>query len=138
MINEFHFIQADDANYTNLNCINCGEVLIGRRDKKFCDDHCRSLHHNVFYAPKYNLIRKTHTTLRKNRRILVQASSFFGERIRVPVKWLTQRGFSFDHCTQFILQKNKKPQFVCYDIAYQWWDQEGVEIFFLPSEARAA
>jgi len=138
MINEFQFIPSEDSNSTNLNCVNCGEILIGRRDKKFCDDHCRSLHHNIFYAPQYNIIRKTHTILRKNRRILMQASALFGERSRVSVHWLTQRGFSFHHCTQWIDQKNEKLQFVCYDIAYQWRDQEGIQIFFLPSDSKAA
>jgi hypothetical protein len=63
----------------------------------------------------------------------------FGERNRVPVQWLTQQGFSFHHCTEWIDHKNNKLQFVCYDIAYQWRDQEGIQIFFLPpADSKAA
>jgi hypothetical protein len=128
----------DDHIYTTLNCMNCGETLLGRRDKKFCDDHCRSLYHNVTNAAQYNLVRKTHTILRKNRRVLWQAIGVFRDQNTIPIHWLTQRGFSFQHCTQRIDQKEDSPVIVCYDIAYQYQGHSVVQIFFWTTDSRAA
>jgi len=135
---EFDTKPLAEAFYGSQNCINCGETLSGRRDKKFCDDHCRSLYHNQTYAPDYNLIRKTHTILRKNRRILLQAGIAFGERNEVPSQWLTEQGFSFQHCTQWTDRKKTEQQIICYDIAYQWLDREHVRIFYISADSLAA
>ena len=131
-------LSADDQIYTTLNCMNCGETLMGRRDKKFCDDHCRSLYHNVTNAAQYNLIRKTHSLLRRNRRLLLQAIGVFRDQIVIPIYWLMQRGFSFQHCTQRIEQLNDTHIIVCYDIAYQKQGADVVQIFFWSADSRAA
>ncbi len=138
MMSHPYAIEPADSIYTTLNCMNCGVTLIGRRDKKFCDDHCRSLFHNVTSAAHYNLIRKTHTILRKNRRILNLAMSVFQEQHVVPAHWLMQRGFSFQHCTQKIDCKDDSPLLVCYDVAYRWREQGVVQILFWSADSRAA
>lgn len=133
-----HSLTPIDANYAALNCLNCGETLIGRRDKKFCNDHCRSCYHNILNAPRYNLVRNTHAILRKNRRILFQAIGIFHEYDTIPVHWLVQRGFSFQHCTQRIEQNNQLQIIVCYDISYHWIDSEGIQISYISIDWRAA
>jgi hypothetical protein len=32
---------------TNKFCLNCNEKLVGRTDKKFCSDYCRTHYHNA-------------------------------------------------------------------------------------------
>lgn len=38
-------------------CINCGEILNGRADKKFCDNHCRNQYNNQKNSDVNNLMR---------------------------------------------------------------------------------
>ena len=54
------------------NCLECGRSLIGRSDKKFCSDDCRTNHNNKQNSDQTNYIRRVNNILRKSRRILVQ------------------------------------------------------------------
>ena len=38
-------------------CFDCGAVIKGRRDKKFCDDFCRNAHYNKQHCDEVLLIR---------------------------------------------------------------------------------
>ena len=51
-------------------CLECGEKIIGRVDKKFCSDPCRNSYNNRLNKDSSNLIRNTNNLLRKNYRIL--------------------------------------------------------------------
>lgn len=51
-------------------CLDCGEVLKGRSDKKFCSDQCRNNYNNTINRDTNNLVRNVHSILRKNRKIL--------------------------------------------------------------------
>jgi len=122
----------------NQICRHCGKPMQGRRDKKYCDDSCRSLHHSPINSPNYNLMRNTHTILRKNRRILCLACSHFGSSSEVQVAWMLDRGFSFQYCTQLIHQDNHEEQFICYDFAYHWINPGIVKIYPIAPTAKAA
>ena len=54
----------------NKTCLNCGEPIRGRVDKKFCDDQCRNNYNYHQYADANNLMRRINHTLKKNRNIL--------------------------------------------------------------------
>ncbi|MFB9052516.1 hypothetical protein ACFFVB_05430 [Formosa undariae] len=52
-------------------CKACGEVLLGRSDKRFCDMHCKSSFHykkSITEAPRF--YNKVDNQLKNNRRIL--------------------------------------------------------------------
>ncbi|KKQ83435.1 MAG: hypothetical protein UT04_C0032G0014 [Candidatus Daviesbacteria bacterium GW2011_GWF2_38_7] len=51
-------------------CIECGETIVGRSDKKFCCDLCRNSYNNKQNSESTNLVRNINNILRKNRRIL--------------------------------------------------------------------
>jgi len=51
-------------------CLECGDKIVGRVDKKFCSDGCRNAHNNKVNKDSKNLIRNTNNRLRKNYRIL--------------------------------------------------------------------
>jgi len=53
-------------------CLDCGEVLKGRSDKKFCSDQCRNNYNNTINREANNLVRNVHSVLRKNRKILCE------------------------------------------------------------------
>ena len=56
-------------------CRECGDVLQGRADKKFCDDQCRSNYNNKANNNDIAEVRSINSILRRNRRILGAAIS---------------------------------------------------------------
>ena len=53
-------------------CLECGEPVIGRIDKKFCSDYCRNTFNNKVNKESKNLIRNINNRLRKNHRVLTE------------------------------------------------------------------
>ena len=51
-------------------CVECETPLIGRVDKKFCNDMCRNSYNNLLNKDANEYVRKVNVILRKNRRIL--------------------------------------------------------------------
>ena len=51
-------------------CLDCGAVLRGRSDKKFCDDQCRNNYNNQLNSESYNLVRNINNKLKRNRRVM--------------------------------------------------------------------
>jgi hypothetical protein len=51
-------------------CACCGEALLGRVDKKFCDDHCRSSFNNSQQVGMNQKLKEINHFLKKNRMIL--------------------------------------------------------------------
>ena len=55
---------------TNKNCLECGEKITGRIDKKFCSDYCRNTYNNSVAKESKNLVRNINNRLKKNYKIL--------------------------------------------------------------------
>lgn len=54
----------------HVECLNCKKKLVGRRDKKFCDPHCKAEYHN-YNRPHNELhISSSQSITRHNRKIL--------------------------------------------------------------------
>ena len=51
-------------------CLECETPLIGRIDKKFCNDMFRNSYNNLLNKDANEYVRKVNVILRKNRRIL--------------------------------------------------------------------
>lgn len=52
-------------------CLQCGDPVIGRLDKKFCEDSCKTAYHyDRIVEQKDSLFRKIDKQLKANRRIL--------------------------------------------------------------------
>ena len=56
-------------------CLECGEKIVGRIDKKFCTDYCRNSYNNKVNTESKNLIRNTNNRLRKNFKILSELNT---------------------------------------------------------------
>ncbi len=46
-------------------CVECGEEIKGRADKKFCSDQCRSAFNNRLNSDATNFIRNINTSCAK-------------------------------------------------------------------------
>lgn len=102
--------------FTDRTCLQCGTVLTGRPDKRFCDYICRNDYHNSLYREEGQHTKGLDKILKRNRRILEALWSrglLLVERNR-----LLKAGFDFDFFTH--LRENEQgTQFrYCYEYGY--------------------
>jgi hypothetical protein len=98
------------------NCLDCGDTIKGRSDKKFCSDHCRNSYNNRLNSSSSNLIRNTNNVLKRNRRILESLNP--DEKTKVSRMRLIEKGFNFNYFTSITKTKNDHVYHFCYDQGY--------------------
>lgn len=97
-------------------CLDCGQKLVGRSDKKFCDDACRSNYNNHKQRKDSAAIRKINSILKQNRTILKSLNP--DGKAKISKKTLQNEGFNFTYFThQYITAKGGVYHF-CYDYGY--------------------
>lgn len=97
-------------------CPECGEVIVGRVDKKFCSDACRNTFNNKANSDSSNYVRNINNQLRKNRRILEDLLQ--GDKITLPKQKLLDKGFNFKYYTNQSTTKNGHTYVYCYEFGY--------------------
>jgi len=100
-------------------CFECGTVMRGRRDKKFCDDSCRNAHYNRQHSDEVYIIRNIHNLLRRNRRILEALLPSHRQKAKVTLQKLLANGFSLKYHTHVELTRLGNPRYFCYEYGYQ-------------------
>jgi hypothetical protein len=102
------------------NCLDCGEPLKGRIDKKFCDDYCRNHYNNIQKAKstQNNAVRMINNFLLRNRRILESLLPAGEDKMKANRDRLQQEGFHFKYITHSHTNKVGKTFFYCYDYGY--------------------
>lgn len=103
-------------------CIECGDTFIGRADKKFCSDACRSTHHNKLNSDSTNFMRRVNNILRKNRRILVELNPEGKKKMHRDR--LLAKGFDFNYFTNQYITKEKRVYHFIYDQGYVELDND--------------
>ena len=95
-------------------CVQCGEEVIGRSDKKFCCDSCRNAFNNSLNRDSKNLVRNINNRLRKNYRIL----EYLRKNPGVPLnkEKLEAKGFAFNFITGMRETEDLQPLIIVYDI----------------------
>ncbi len=107
-------------------CIDCGENLNGRADKKFCSDLCRNSFNNKLNSDMNNYMRNINNTLRKNRRILADLTP--NEKSTVHIDKLTNEGFLFSYYTHLYRTRKGDLYYFCYEYGYIRHSNEFVTI----------
>ncbi|HHW60070.1 MAG: hypothetical protein WBL11_06880 [Bacteroidales bacterium] len=103
-------------------CLECGEPLVGRSDKKFCDDQCRNAYNNRLNRDSINIYRKINNKLRKNRRIISELNKTGKTKIKIEA--LRKKGFDFKYHTHILNTAKGTTYFFCYDMGYLIIDNE--------------
>ncbi|MDT0644106.1 hypothetical protein RM553_14815 [Zunongwangia sp. F363] len=98
------------------NCLECGEKLVGREDKKFCSDSCRNAHHNKANRNENVLIKSVNAQLRKNYKILQELNP--ENKGKTSKSRLQEKGFSFNHITSIYKTKTGTVYYFVYDQGY--------------------
>lgn len=107
-------------------CLQCGEKILGRVDKKFCCDQCRNTYNNLQNRDANNYIRNVNNILRKNHRILSELNP--NGKINLPKQKLFEKGFNFNYHTNIFETKAGKVYHFCYDQGYLFIDNEYVTL----------
>ncbi len=108
-------------------CLYCNERIIGRSDKKYCSDQCRSTHHNILFREEMKFMRGINTVLRNNRKILADFRAKGMDVINE--RRLLVSGFNLNYYTNIIEnQKCNKTIIVVYDYGYQYDENEIIRL----------
>ncbi len=97
-------------------CLECGEKIVGRIDKKFCTDYCRNSYNNKVNKESKNLIRNTNNRLRKNYKVLLELNTT--GKTKVTRTKLFDQGFDFNFFTSIYKTKTGNVYFYVYDQGY--------------------
>lgn len=103
-------------------CLECGDKIIGRADKKFCNDGCRNSYNNKQNKDASNLMRNVHHRLRKNYRILSELK-FKENKAQTFKEKLDSEGFDFEYFTNLKVYKNGAEYRFIYDIGYKFLEE---------------
>ncbi len=97
-------------------CLECGEKIVGREDKKFCSDSCRNAYNNKINKDSTNYMRNINNKLRKNYRILTELNTE-GKSKTTRTKMLS-KGFDFGFFTNILQTKTGNTYYFLYDQGY--------------------
>jgi predicted nucleic acid-binding Zn ribbon protein len=103
-------------------CLECGDKIVGREDKKFCSDGCRNAYNNKINKDSTNYMRNTNNKLRKNYRILSELN-VEGKSKTTKTKLLS-KGFDFDYLTNILNTKTGNTYYFVYDQGYMHLDHD--------------
>lgn len=104
-------------------CLECGEKILGREDKKFCGDGCRNAYNNKMNKDSNNLMRNINNKLRKNYRILSELNPE-GKSKTTKTKLLS-KGFDFEYITSIYTTKTGNIYYFLYNQGYMAIENEG-------------
>ena len=107
-------------------CLDCGETIKGRSDKKFCNDICRNSYNNKLNSDTTNYVRNVNNILRKNRRLLEE--NLKGDTTTMSKQKLTDKGFNFKYYTNQMVTKTNHVYNYCYEYGYMLIEKELVLI----------
>lgn len=97
-------------------CLECGEPVKGRSDKKFCSDACRNIYHyNANNAP-INYVRNVVNILKRNRRVLSELNP--EGKTKVHREKLLERGYNFLYHTNIYRTRVGNTYVFCFEHGY--------------------
>ena len=105
----------DDIEFGNAYCLECGEPLYGRTDKKFCNSTCRNAWHGQIRSDRRQF--RTHTIECLSRNYDILDGLLKTGRSSCPLDNLTGMGFKPEYITQRLASRGPA-ELRCFDIAY--------------------
>ena len=98
-------------------CQDCGTILRGRTDKKFCDDHCRGHFNNAANRDRDINFKQINRILKKNTGIL---EKLVQQGIKITTfNLLSATGFNFGFFTHQLAEQNGEICICCYNYGYK-------------------
>lgn len=112
-------------------CLDCGEEIEGRKDKKFCSSYCKSsYHYNKNKDKKKGLFQTIDEQLKRNRRILKKFNKAGKATVRTEV--LHKEGFNPKYFTHgWRAKSNNNLYLFCYEYGFMKTSENGKEKYVL-------
>jgi len=107
-------------------CLECGEKISGRSDKKFCTDYCRNTYHNRQNSDQIAIVRKINFVLRRNRKILETLNT--NVKTKVKQSKLLSKGYNTAYHTHTYTTSKNITYYFSYDYGYCEIDKEFILI----------
>ena len=109
-------------------CLCCKKRIVGRSDKKFCSDECRTLYNNRRYRSENREMLKIDHILKKNRSIL--SKLYYKGKTRSSILELISLGFNFDFITSVKPGiENGSPGFGCYEYYCTIYENGNINLY---------
>jgi predicted nucleic acid-binding Zn ribbon protein len=102
----------------NKVCLECGETIKGRSDKKFCSDACRNMYHYRSNNAPINYVRNVVNALKRNRRILTELNDGPEGTKKVHREKLVERGYNFMYHTNIYRTRKGNTYVFCFEHGY--------------------
>ena len=115
-------VLSEDSEPIMKKCLECGDPVIGRDDKKFCESQCRSSYNNRQNKVKNGFMRSINVILRRNRQILKELNP--KGKSKATKQLLLEKGFRFSYFTNEYRTKAGKVYRFCYDQGFLELDNE--------------
>lgn len=94
-------------------------LLIGRRDRQFCDEECKNRFHNKIAYEEEREAKRINKILKKNRNIL-KKMSLRKDNEEISRERLLKEGFDFNYHTHHKISVHQKNEYTfCYDYGYR-------------------
>ncbi len=113
-------------------CVNCGETIVGRSDKKYCSDQCRYIFNNKNKRSNEKIIIDINKILRKNRIILKQFNP--EGKTTVRKEYLRKLDFNFKFHTHTFTTNNGFSYKFCYEYGYLELD-DGIKVLIINEQS---
>ncbi|RZK02637.1 MAG: hypothetical protein EOO43_23320 [Flavobacterium sp.] len=97
-------------------CLDCGQIIKGRSDKKFCDDQCRNNYNNKLKMEDSSVVKQINGILKKNRAILQKLNP--DGKLKINKDKLVRLGFNFSYFTHVYETYKGAVYFFCYEYGY--------------------
>lgn len=113
-----------------VRCLNCGDLMKGRSDKKFCDLHCKSAYHyrrSLEEAPRF--YNKVDNQLKLNRKILKHYNKAGKATIRAHI--LLEEGFDPKFFTHYWKNQKGDVYLFVYEFGFLRVKENDVEKYVL-------
>lgn len=108
-------------------CLDCGEVLKGRSDKKFCSDQCRNDYNNSINKEANSLVRNVHAVLKRNRKILCDLYESGKRKLHRDALLVSEYNMNFfTHSIES--EENDIITRYCYEYGFKEMDSEYLEL----------
>ena len=104
-------------------CLECETPLIGRVDKKFCNDMCRNSYNNLINKDANEYVRKVNVILRQDRRILSSLMNG-SDKGKANKEQLLLNCFNFYYYTNICQTKQGKKYYFNYELGYLELEEE--------------
>ena len=121
-------------------CQHCGQSFLGRSDKKYCSNQCRSAWHQSQQLQQEQSVQQIIKRLSRNRQLIKRLLS--EGYSKVGRAYLLELDFSFHYYTHQYKTKGGNTYYFCFDAGYRLLPENKVLLvlwqdYMQPSEAKA-